>query len=252
MKTSANTPWTDAELGDSVDAYVFMLRAQAAGLIFRGEAVAAGMLEEGLADRNEASLRYRLRNISAVVQEMGGPVLEGYSPAEQVGSGVRQRIRALLLAHPYFNRVADTRLAAGVRISEGASDPRTVALDALAELRRQIDDIERDLFGIGHNKPPEPISPVPLRRAAFDEAREDITALELEMGKPQVNPQVVAARSEKLLQFGVKILMWVGQRTTKFVDAALIALAPAVVVKVTGLLPLLIEALSAVERVARY
>jgi hypothetical protein len=58
-KTSANTPWTDAELADTVDAYVFMLSAQAVGIVYRKETAANALLEEGLPDRNAASLRYR-------------------------------------------------------------------------------------------------------------------------------------------------------------------------------------------------
>jgi hypothetical protein len=44
------------------------------------------------------------------------------------------------------------------------------------------------------------------------------------------------------------MVTWAGQRTTKFVDAALTALAPAIVLKVTGLLPVLLEAIEAVAR----
>jgi hypothetical protein len=236
-----------------VDAYVFLLRAQASGLVFRREAAASALLDEGLPGRNDASLRYRFRNISAVVQDLGGPLLLGYSPAQQVGSGVRERIRAMLLANVHFNElVAAGRLSVIGRLAADATSvSRADALAALAKLRRQIDEVDREftnVSGIGHNNPPEPIASVDDRRAAFDTARDHIATLETELTKPVVDRQVVTRHSEGLLQFGVRMTTWIGQRTTKFVDAFLVALAPAVVLKVTGLMPQLIEALSTVAK----
>lgn len=250
---SSNKPWTDAELADAVDAYVFLLRAQASGLVFRREAAASALLDEGLPGRNEASLRYRFRNISAVVQELGGPLLFGYSPAEQVGTGVRERIRAMLLANVHFNELvaADRLSAIGRLATDATSVSRADALAALATLRRQIDEVEREFTGvrsIGHNNPPEPMAPVDDRRVAFEAARTDIATLETELAKPVVDQQVVTRHSEGLLKFGVRMTTWIGQRTTKFVDAFLVALAPAVVLQVTGLMPQLIEALSTVAK----
>ncbi|BBK43784.1 hypothetical protein STVA_38040 [Allostella vacuolata] len=250
---SSNTPWTDAELADAVDAYVFLLRAQASGLAFRRDAAASALLDEGLPGRNHASLRYRFRNISAVVQELGGPLVLGYSPAQQVGAGVRARIRAMLLANVHFNElVAADRLSAIGKLAAGATSiSRADALAALAKLRRQIDEVEReftDISGIGHNNPPEPMAPVDERRTAFETARNDIATLETELAKPVVDQQIIARHSEGLLKFGIRMTTWVGQRTTKFVDAFLVALAPAAVIKVTGLMPQVIEALSTVAK----
>ncbi len=252
-QVSSNTPWTDAELADAVDAYVFLLKAQASGLVFRREAAAKALLDEGLPGRNDASLRYRFRNISAVVKELGGPLLFGYSPAQQVGAGIRGRIRAMLLANLQFNElVAAHRLPAIGRL---ATDPTSVsradALAALAKLRRQMEEVEReftDVRGIGHNNPPEPMAPTNDRRIAFEAARTDIATLETELVKPMVDQQVVTRHFEGLLKFGVRMTTWIGQRTTRFVDAVLVALAPAVVIKVTGLMPQLIDALSTVAK----
>jgi hypothetical protein len=244
---SANAPWTDAELADAVDVYVFLLRAQAAGLSYRAEATAGAMLEEGLPGRNDASLRYRFRNISAVVQEMGGPILHDYSAAERVGAGVRERIHRLLLGNPQFERILAVRVSAPAALGS-AEDSRAEALAALSMVRQHLDEVERQLLGMGHNNPPEPIAPEPDRRAAFTQARSDIEALEVEVAKPNADAKVVALRSESLLQFGVKLTVWLGQRTTKFVDATLAALGPALALKVTGLLPELIDALGAVAR----
>jgi hypothetical protein len=129
-----------------------------------------------------------------------------------------------------------------------AESGRAEALTALATLRLHLQEVERELLGIGHNNPPEPMVSEIERRVAFEEAQSDIEVLEVEVAKPKADPEVIARRSEKLLQFGVKMIVWLGQRTTKFVDATLTALGPAVALKVTGLLPVLIGALSTVAR----
>lgn len=246
---SSNVPWTEAELADAVDAYIFLLRAQSVSLPFRSEAAALALIEEGLPSRNNASLRYRFRNISAVVSELGGPILSGYSPAERVGAGVRPRIRALLLDSPEFQKLLGRSRTLGTDIPIARPDDRQYALEVLARLRDSIEDVEREVLGIGHNKPPEPLSSEGLRREAFNDVRQHIEALESEIEKPSPDKTSAAASSEGLVQFGVKMATWAGQRTTKFVDAALAALAPAIVLKVTGLLPVLLEALEAVARV---
>lgn len=245
---SSNLLWTDAELADAVDTYVFLLRAESVSLPFRSETAAQALLSEGLPRRNQASLRYRFRNISAVASELGAPILTGYSPAEQVGAGVRPRIRALLLENPEFQRILGRKGGGDVNSTVIRLGSREAALEVLARLRQSLDDVEREVLGIGHNNPPEPLSSELERRGAFDDVRRDIAALELEMEKSSPNPTAVAKHSEGLVQFGVKIAVWIGQRTTKFIDSSLAALAPAIVLKVTGVLPIVLEALEAVAR----
>ena len=248
---SSNRLWSDDELADAVDAYAFLLRAQAAGLVFRREAGAAALLEEGLAERNDASLRYRFRNISVVVQALGLSPLDGYSPAEQVGAGVRERIKALLLANIHFNQLAAGRAVHSIGAVTGRAplDAKAEALAALDSLRRQIEDVEHQVLGIGHNNPPEPLSFSNERRAIFADARADISSLEKELSRSVVDKELIAKHSERLLKFGVQLGAWLGQRTTKFIDVGLAALAPALALKVTGVLPAIIEALAAVGRV---
>jgi hypothetical protein len=65
----SNVLWTDAELESAVDAYVFMLQAQRAGLPNPKDVSTQLLLSGPLSIRNDASLRYRMRNISAVVSE---------------------------------------------------------------------------------------------------------------------------------------------------------------------------------------
>jgi hypothetical protein len=95
---SSKILWTDNELVSAVEFYLFMLQAQRAGLAYPKDTGTKLLLSGPLNTRNDASLRYRMRNISAVISEMGGPVLAEYSPAQQVGVNVRMRLRASLLS----------------------------------------------------------------------------------------------------------------------------------------------------------
>jgi hypothetical protein len=239
-KVSANTPWTDDELRQSVEVYVILLRLQLSGGDGRSESVAQALLSGPLALRNDAAIRYRLRNISAVVQEMDGPMLKGFSPAESVGKLVRLRIRAMLLNDPDFARLLAPTPHAG-------DDGRGDALKALAILRRQIEELEADLTWRRHNGPPEQ-EDVGIERADLQDGREAVTSMEAELAKLEPDPEAVKAGISRILGLALKLTKWIGERTTKFVDAVLVAGAPVAVAKVTGLLPAIISAVEAVGR----
>jgi len=239
--------WTDLEIKYAVEAYVFLLRAQGAGLSLSEGASTRILLANHLASRNEASIRYRMRNISAVARELGGPVLKAYSPAEQVGGNVRARIRDMLVTNVEFQNLASHQQA-GVSASTVPRSDQAEVIERLKALRTYLTDVERQVLGVGHNQPPEPLSSAELSREDFDRARADIDALEKQVsaGPHDARDEKATKRhSESLLAFGLKIAVWVGARATKFTDVALTVLAPVVVAKVTGLAPIVINAISA-------
>jgi hypothetical protein len=244
---SSNILWTDAELVSAVDAYVFMLQAQRAGVTYPKDSGAKLLLSSHLSARNDGSFRYRMRNISAVVSEMGGPVLAEYSPAEQVGTNVRMRIRAILAGHSHFKEILEGAPSASAQ-SARPTGSRAEALECLDRLRTHISELERELIGIGHNRPPEPLSTERLDRADFEQARLDIDALEGEVKRSSPDPEVAKEHSSRLLEFGLKVALWAGERATKFADVTLKLLAPIVVAKATGLAPMIMDALRAVAR----
>ena len=116
MVKGSNVLWTDAELVSAVDAYVFMLQAQRAGLPNPKDVSTQLLLSGPLSIRNDASLRYRMRNISAVVSEMGVPFLAVYSPAEQVGTNKVFSTRTLLQIIFVLGAVVVNRLTAGFQV----------------------------------------------------------------------------------------------------------------------------------------
>jgi hypothetical protein len=190
-----------------------------------------------------------MRNISAVVREMGGPTVSSYSPAEQVGKNVRRRLRSMLESNSHFQSILNENAAIAPVTRE---KDRTEALSRLAELRLQVSELERAIVGIGHNQPPEPLSADGLNRADFEHAREDISKLQQQVESPQPNIEVVAEHSNRLLAFGAKVARWAGERATKVVDVTLALSAPIILAKVTGLAPVIIDALAAVARAIRF
>jgi hypothetical protein len=239
--------WSDAELSSAVEAYVFMLRAERAGVTFSSGITAKLLLSGSLKDRNEAAVRYRMRNISAVALEIGGPALGAYTPAEQVGTKVRARIRSILLENESFKAVLEQTGPESSR-QAGSPNSKEEALHRLSSLRVKISELERELVGIGHNKPPEPLYIGGPNRTTFAEAYEDIEALEEQVRKHDPDPGASKRHVDRLLGFGLKIALWTGDRVTKFVDASLTILAPVLVAKATGLAPVLFDAVSAVLR----
>jgi hypothetical protein len=231
-----STLWTDEELASAVDTYVFLLQARHMGLSIDRATVIEGLLGGPLADRNDASVRYRMRNISAVVVELGGQALPEYGPAEQVGKNVRDRIRNLLRSRPAFARLLGTDLSA----VKAERDEVVAKLDALHEL---VDSLEAQIVGIGHNRPPEPIERTAITQRDFSEARRVIDAIRSEVVSDHPNAGQLEAESNRLLRFGASAARWFGERATKFTDTTLTLLAPVAVAKATGLFPAIIDAL---------
>jgi hypothetical protein len=193
-----------------------------------------------------------MRNISAVVAEMGGPILAAYSPAEQVGTNVRMRLRAILSGHSHFRIILEEARASPFAPNHASTDLRTEALERLGRLRTQLSELERNFIGMGHNQPPEPLSTNRLNGADFEQARQDVQALEDAVKELTQNPEVTKVHASRLFEFGMKVALWVGERATKFIDITLKFLAPVVVAKATGLAPVIIDALRAVARVVSF
>jgi hypothetical protein len=238
---SANTLWTDDELRSSVDIYVLLLRLQMQGSDDKSEPVAQSLLSGPLALRNSAAIRYRMRNISAVVRGLGVPTLFDFSPAESVGTGVRSRIRSMLLDHRDF-----ARLLSPMRRSR--DDDRRDAFAALRILKDRIAEIEQELAWSGHNNPPERITSEGLDRDQFRQAVADVEMLEMQLQTPEPDPKAVEQSSSRLVQFALSIGKWLGRRATGFTDAALKTGATILVVKVAGLMPAIADAVESVAR----
>jgi 5-methylcytosine-specific restriction protein A len=91
------TGWDDQELEASVDAYLKMLSLEQSNQTFR-KADENRLLREGpLSKRSASSVEYRMQNISAVMEQMGLSHIVGYVSAKNVGTGIGNRIRKILV-----------------------------------------------------------------------------------------------------------------------------------------------------------
>lgn len=96
-KTSGD--WTDAELSAAVAAYLDMLRCELDGRPYVKSDVNKSLRDGPLAARTKASIEFRMQNISATLYDLRLPHILGYLPAKNVGSGVKDRIKAVLHSH---------------------------------------------------------------------------------------------------------------------------------------------------------
>jgi len=109
-------------------------------------------------------------------------------------------------------------------------------------------DLEGEFAAIGHNNPPEPIDSGAPTAHDILLVREDVRTLKEQLSNPTPNLSVVEHKKHSILSFGLKLAGWLAERFTKFTDAALVTLAPVVVVKATNIMPLIEGAISAVTR----
>jgi hypothetical protein len=248
MAGNPNELWTDAELAAAVDAYVFLLGAERRGIRQRGEIAAKILLSGSLSTRNDASIRYRMRNISAVVREYGISTLSAYSPAERVGARVAEKIRRMLDEHSEFRLLLSSNGLLPLDSARSVNGAREEAAAKLRRLEAFISDLERQIFGRGHNNPPESLLAEGISSTDFVEAYRHIDSLRAEMSTDAPSLRGVEGDSNALMEFGLKMVTWAGRRLTKFADATLVVMAPALALKLTGLTPLLFDALAAVTR----
>lgn len=242
---SSGAPWTDFELRSTVDAYMYSLRLQAEGITFPLKLLSDVLLEGPLKHRNAASLRYRMRNISHVMEARRWPTVVGYSPAERVGSGVRERIENILDEYgeseaPLFPAQAETPNK-NVDASFAVVDLLDAAKSKASELKVSLENLNSQHAGLGHNNPPDPISDEAVRPSDIQDAVELVSQLEVDLESSHLDKTVIERRRNELLGFGLKIVGWLGGRFTVFIDASLRALAVGMVASLFAALSGLID-----------
>jgi len=208
---------------------MYSLRLQAEGITCPLKLLSDVLLEGPLKYRNAASLRYRMRNISHVMEARHWPTVVGYSPAERVGSGVRQRIESILEEYgeseaPLFLAPAETPNK-NVDTSFAVADLLDAAKSKASELKVSLENINSRHAGIGHNNPPDPISDEALSPSDVQDAIELVSQLEDDLESSPLDGTIIEQRKNRLLGFGLKIVGWLGGRFTVFIDATLGAIA---------------------------
>jgi hypothetical protein len=107
----AGEAWSKQEVDLTIDTYFTMLRLELDGEAYRKAAHRRDLLAK--IDRSAGSVEYKLQNISAVLDELGGVFIDGYKPASNVQGLLRERVTARL------GEAADLRR----RMVEAAEEP---------------------------------------------------------------------------------------------------------------------------------
>ncbi len=236
-----NINWSDDELRASVDAYLYMLRLELHSVPY-SPTVYSRFLETGpLRNRNDASIRYRMRNISQVMEERGAPILRSFSPAPQVGRNVKQKIIKLLDERHVPTPALEMRAARDEEPVE-LSD----ILASLDELKNMLADLEpKHMAGYGHNNPPGMYAITP---EDISDAQDAISALEVELPNSSTEHQHLTGLANRLGEFGLKLAIWTGQRITDFSKAGAVAAGTGFGVWLTGLGDHIIEILHMIAK----
>jgi 5-methylcytosine-specific restriction protein A len=88
--------WTDHELKETVKAYIHMLQMEQDRIPYNKAEMNRNLKDGVLNSRTKSSIEYRMQNISAALEELCIPYIEGYKPARNVGNNVKDRIRRIL------------------------------------------------------------------------------------------------------------------------------------------------------------
>lgn len=113
-----NSGWTDDELEASVGAYL-AIRARYPNDEKFNKSFEHRLLQASvLPGRNNNSIDYRLKNISALFKEHGLKTMSAYPPKEHLGSGIASRLNRILQSKGLLTLNSDTP------ISEGAVQTR--------------------------------------------------------------------------------------------------------------------------------
>lgn len=86
-----NKTWTDAELKKSIISYFEMLNYEKKKTPYIKREVNR-KLQKKLPGRTDKSIEYRWQNISSVLSDNKISFINGYKPARNVGSNVKERI----------------------------------------------------------------------------------------------------------------------------------------------------------------
>jgi 5-methylcytosine-specific restriction enzyme A len=147
---AAGPDWTNQELEAAAEAYLWMLKQEQDDTPYSKAEVNQSLRAGVLSGRTKASIEYRMQNVSAVLEEIGQPRVEGYLPAANVGENVKARIRKALEAKGFKpstdydptadeaelqKRVSKLRKKRIATTPAGQAKPATVATTSQAYVR---------------------------------------------------------------------------------------------------------------------
>ena len=216
---SRHQSWTNSELEAAVEAYLYLLKLERAGITLSSRQIERMAGKGHLVDRNGASIRYRLRNISHIFSERDLPVLQGYSPAPAVGKNVREKIERILDNSREFIQLLQEK-----QHSANTSKPSASGLiEDLERIKNRISlfsDLNQPSPNLGHNNPPDDMR---LENSDTSEVMDAVRSLQEEIQKKSIDTTKLDRARKVVAEFGLNCVLWMRDRITDFSKAAAIA-----------------------------
>lgn len=246
-KSEGSGLWSDEELIVSIDSYLYLLNLELSDVSFSVEEMARFLIEGPLSGRNDASVRYRMRNISYVLSKQELPTLKAYSPASGVGSGVKQRIEKLL----------DERSEALSQIERKSKRKDGKALKKLDEVLGRLNQLEKYLSemqeskgtaGIGHNNPPEPIE---RSLIDFSDVKVSVQKIRAELISQSPDKEKIKKEQSIIIKLGLELAAGAKARASDLTKAAVVAIGTGLGVKALGLGPHIADTLESLASFLR-
>lgn len=143
-------PWDDAELDAIVADYFAMLGEELAGRAYVKSHHSKALMEQ--IGRTHRSVEFKHQNISAVLDELGMPWIEGYKPKRNYQNAIFDAIDRYLSTHEIFRAQIAEAPSADARAVSAASlfvpppvlEERSERPPRLEKLVRKFDPVERD------------------------------------------------------------------------------------------------------------
>ncbi len=141
-------PWDDAELDSIVADYFAMLKAELSGQPYVKSHHSKALMEE--IGRTHRSVEFKHQNISAVLDELGMPWIEGYKPKRNYQNAIFGAIDRYLSAHRdellRSEELADKAVPARspLFVPPPALEEKIERPPGLQKLVRKFDPVERD------------------------------------------------------------------------------------------------------------
>ena len=148
--------WTEGELDLIVADYFLMLRDEAAGKAYN-KAEHNRLLRRHI-ERSEGSIEFKHHNISAVLQELDLPWINGYKPRAHFQKSIIDAIDRFILRHPaaqHPEALASSLAERPQLFIEPAPklEPKVLRPEAIQRLVRKFNPAERDFLNrkLGYN-----------------------------------------------------------------------------------------------------
>jgi hypothetical protein len=171
-------PWSDEELDAIVSDYFAMLTAELSGQSYvKSHHSAALMAEIG---RTHRSVEFKHQNISAVMEELGLPWIQGYKPKRNYQNAIFDAIDRCLSARQFglleiaLAQPGQNMAAPDIFVDAPSLEDRIERPPQLEKLVRKFDPVERDLRNRKLGKAGEEFVVRLERQRLIDAGRDDL------------------------------------------------------------------------------